>query len=114
MPEPVALHVSACTRCGALDPGGRESCPGCGGALAPRAVSGRGTLVSWTMVRRPPAGFDAGGPYAVALIELAEGVRITARLAAHDVEPALGAAVTVSAVSGDVPVARVDAATHAH
>jgi uncharacterized OB-fold protein len=114
MPEPVALHVSACTRCGALDPGGRASCAGCGGALAPRAVSGRGTLVSWTIVRRPPAGFDADGPYAVALIELAEGMRITARLAAHAAEPALGAAVTVRAVAGDVPVASVDAETHAH
>lgn len=105
MAEPAALHVGACTRCGALDPGGRESCPGCGGALAPRALSGRGTLVSWTLVRRPPAGFHADGPYAVALIELAEGVRITARLAARDAEPAVGAAVTVSAVVGEVPVA---------
>lgn len=113
MPEAVALHVSACTRCGALDPGGRASCSGCGGELAPRAVSGRGTLLSWTLVRRPPAGFDADGPYAVALIELAEGVRITARLVPYDPAMELGAHVVVSGGAGEVASARVQARTDA-
>jgi uncharacterized OB-fold protein len=107
MAEPIAFHVSACARCGALDPGGRASCPGCGGELLSRAVSGRGSLLSWTIVRRPPAGFDAGGPYAVALVELDEGVRVTARLERHDPEPMLGQRVMVSAVAGGVPVASV-------
>jgi hypothetical protein len=113
MPEPVALHVSACTRCGALDPGGRASCPGCGGELTPHAVSGRGTLLSWTLVRRPPAGFDADGPYAVALIELDEGVRITARLAPYEPATELGAHVVVSGAAGEVATARVQALTDA-
>ena len=110
MPEaPIArdepLTVPACTACGALDPGGRATCAGCGGALAPRAVSGRGTLLTWTVIRRPPAGHDADGPYAVALVALEEGVRITARLARHEPEPAPGAPVRVSAGPGGVPVA---------
>ena len=79
-----------------------------------RAVSGRGTLVSWTLVRRPPAGCDADGPYAVALVELDEGVRVTARLERHNPEPELGQRMMVSAVVGGVPVARVVADPHAH
>ena len=113
MPEGGALHLSACTGCGVLDPGGRASCPFCGGAFVPRAVSGRGTLVSWTLVRRPPAGFDADGPYAVALIELEEGVRITARLAVHDPEPAMSAPVLVRGEAGALPDASVRAAADA-
>lgn len=109
MPDAPALTVPGCTTCGALDPGGRTRCAACGGALEPRAVSGRGTLLTWTLVRRPPAGFDAAGPLAVALIELAEGVRITATLACHDPEPALGAPVVVTAAAGAVPLATVAA-----
>ena len=109
MPETAPLKVLGCLDCGALDPGGRSRCAACGGELAPRSVSGRGTLVTWTLVRRPPAGFDTAGPMAVALVELEEGVRITARLEPYDPEPVLGTAVTVRGVSGTVPVATVQA-----
>lgn len=113
MPERGALQLAACTVCDVLDPGGRASCPICGGELAPRALSGRGTLLSWTLVRRPPAGFDADGPYAVALVELDEGVRVTARLDRLDCEPAIGARVRVSGAAGAVPSVTVDAFTDA-
>ena len=105
MPETaIDFQVLTCTRCGTLDAGGRASCPFCGGTLEPRAVSGRGTLVTWTLIRRPPAGIDLPAPYAVAVVELAEGVRITARLARFDPEPALGSPVQVIGVDGPLPV----------
>lgn len=108
MPEAaVDFKVLTCTRCGALDPGGRASCPACGGDLEPRAASGRGTLVTWTLVRRPPAGIDLPAPYAVAVVELDEGVRITARLARFEPEPALGSPVRVIGVDGPLPVVDV-------
>ena len=67
-------------------------------------MSGRGTLITWTLIRRPPAGIDLPAPYAVAVVELAEGVRITARLARYEPEPALGSPVHVTGVDGPLPV----------
>jgi len=103
-----AFTMPACGACGALDAGGRESCAGCGGTLAPRPVSGRGTLLAWTLIRRPPAGFDAEGPYAVALIALDEGVRLTARLAAHEPQPPAGARVRLARDAGGAAIAQLE------
>ena len=100
-----ALHVLTCEDCGAHDPGGRSRCAACGGALAPQRVDGGGTLLTWTRVRRPPAGFDAAGPYSVALVELDEGLRITARLVNDDPEPPLGARLRLEDGEGGLPLA---------
>ena len=79
MPEEIA--VLRCTACDRLDPGPRLICPGCGSTdLAIQSVPGRGTLVTWTEIRRPPAGMDADGPYKVAVVALAAGVQVTGRL----------------------------------
>ena len=43
-------------------------------------LSGRGRLLSWTVIRVAPARYASEAPYAVGLLELAEGPRITARL----------------------------------
>ena len=104
MPEG-GLHVLTCEDCGAHDPGGRSICVVCGGRLSPRRVGGNGTLITWTRVRRPPAGFDTAGPYSVALVELDEGVRITARLVEDDPEPPLGARLRLEDGDGGVPLA---------
>jgi uncharacterized OB-fold protein len=71
-------------------------------------VSGRGSLITWTLIRRPPAGILLPAPYAVAVVELAEGIRITARLASYEPEPALGSAVRVTGVDGPLPVVELE------
>lgn len=56
-------------------------CPRCGGRdVAPRAVSGRGTVWSFTVNHHPWDGSDE--PWAVVLVELAEqpGLRLTSNL----------------------------------
>ena len=78
------VTVLRCVECGQLDPGPRDLCPKCFGTLAPHVVPGDGTLVSWTMIRRPPAAFRAEGAYAVALVALDAGCQITGRLANPD------------------------------
>ncbi|KOF52029.1 MULTISPECIES: Zn-ribbon domain-containing OB-fold protein [unclassified Achromobacter] len=56
----------------------RMICPHCGGGeLAWTSPSGRGTVYSTTTVRRKP---EAGGDYNVALVDLAEGVRLMSRV----------------------------------
>jgi uncharacterized OB-fold protein len=80
MPEPT-VAVMRCPTCKRLDPGPRDLCPHCFAALAPHEAAGTGTLVSWTMIRRPPIAFKADGAYAVAVVRLDAGVQVTGRLA---------------------------------
>ncbi|MBI4380371.1 MAG: OB-fold domain-containing protein [candidate division NC10 bacterium] len=41
---------------------------------------GRGRLLSFTTIRVPPARFRGQEPYDIAVIDLEEGLRVTARL----------------------------------
>jgi uncharacterized OB-fold protein len=43
-------------------------------------LSGRGTLTSFTTIRVPPTAFQGQEPYDIAVIDLEEGLRVTARL----------------------------------
>jgi uncharacterized protein len=60
-----------------------RTCPSCGSAdLDPVVVSGRGTLVSWAVVHQAPVpSLAAAVPYLTAVVELAEGPWLLARLA---------------------------------
>jgi uncharacterized OB-fold protein len=92
--KPGMVEVLRCGACGALDAGPREICPRCHeAALQRHAVAGEGTLLTWTVIRRPPAAFRAEGSYAVAVIELDAGVKVTGRLEAPDDVKGLGARV---------------------
>lgn len=68
----------------------RDVCPHCAEpAQTEFALSGRGTVYSYTTVFDPPTGFEAYAPYPVALVKLEEGPMVTAQLtdvAAHDVQ----------------------------
>jgi uncharacterized OB-fold protein len=90
------VPVLRCVDCGTLDSGPRDLCPKCFGALAPVSVAGDGTLMSWTMIRRPPAAFRAEGTYAVALVKLDAGCQITGRLANPDEHATPGKRVTAT------------------
>lgn len=79
------LLVQRCEECGRLRHPPRPMCPHCT-SLAWTAVpaSGRGTVVSFVLPRHPQwPWFD--DDYVVALVELAEGVRIVSNLV--DVAP---------------------------
>lgn len=81
------LEVPAlrCRGCGALDAGPRLLCPRCHGReLEPHPVEGRGVLLSWTIIRRAPAKLKDRVPYAVCVVDLDGGVRVTGRLQSVD------------------------------
>ena len=69
------LTLQRCSSCGHLQHYPRLLCVHCGGrALVDVTASGRGTVRSFTIIRRAvSAAFEADVPYVVALIELAEG-----------------------------------------
>lgn len=72
-----------CNDCGALDIGPREMCGACGSAdLRGHDVPGEGILASWTVIRRAPTRFRGEAPYAIGIVDLSSGLRITGRLSA--------------------------------
>jgi uncharacterized OB-fold protein len=75
------LEASRCTGCAALHFPPRAICPSCRSReMQPHNLSGRGTVYSYTLVYQAPEGFGDYVPYAVALVDLEEGPRLTAQL----------------------------------
>lgn len=60
-----------------------------------RTVSGRGTIYSYSIVRRAPSQAFADVPYTVALVDLDEGVRMMARVSDISENVRIGATVKV-------------------
>jgi uncharacterized OB-fold protein len=78
------LMVLRCQACGFHAHPSPDRCPRCGErALAPERMSGRGSVYSFTIVRRAfHPGFADDLPYVLALIELPEqpGLRVVSRV----------------------------------
>lgn len=71
-------RIQKCTGCGTHVFQPRVMCPACAGdAFDWVAPSGGGTVYSTTVIRRRP---ERGGDFNVALIDLAEGVRMMSRV----------------------------------
>lgn len=88
-----------CAACGKLSLEAGRPCPFCGApGGSPVVVSGRGRLLSWTVIRVAPARFAAEAPYAVGLLELPEGLRLTARLEGDPERFTAGQAVALASV----------------
>ncbi len=85
------LVGSRCTACGEVAFPKQTSCPACTAAAGQDiALATEGTLWTWTVQRfppptppyvAPPGGFK---PYGVGYVELADGVRVEARLTEND------------------------------
>lgn len=76
------LRFQRCTACGVFRHVPRQTCAACGAWDWEWArSSGRGTVFTWTVVRRPmhPA-FAAEVPYAPVVVEMDEGVRIVSQV----------------------------------
>ncbi len=101
------VNVLRCSNCGTLDAGPREICPSCHErALQRHEVAGDGRLLTWTIIRRPPAAFRSEGSYAVAVIELDAGVKVTGRLESPEDVKDLGTRVTLARSRDGVAIFR--------
>jgi enoyl-CoA hydratase len=100
------LRFQRCSSCGTWRHVPRETCPDCGSTQFEwQPSSGHGYLYTWTDVERPlhPA-FNGDAPYAPAVIEMDEGVRIVSQVI--DCPPAelsirMRVAVTFDHANGD-------------
>ncbi len=104
VPQRYRLLGQRCGKCGRLIFPRRDACPSCGSnELEETALPRRGEVYSYTIIARgsSPTEFKAqqemAGEYSVAIVELAEGLRIIAQLT--DVDP--------TKVSVGMPVAMV-------
>lgn len=72
--------VAHCELCGRLTFPPKANCPDCGAVgMGWHPVSGDATVYSATVVHAAPALFSALGPYALVVLDLAEGVRLVTR-----------------------------------
>jgi uncharacterized OB-fold protein len=93
------LRGRRCAGCGTLSVPSGAACPSCGAAGGTDLeLSGRGRLLSWTVIRVAPARYAAEAPYAVGLLELAEGARLTARIEGDPTALAAGQPMVLASV----------------
>ncbi len=73
---------SACTTCKALYFPPRGFCPACRrkGKLQDHQFKGEGKILTYTVIRTAPEGFEEYAPYAIAIIELEGGVTISGQV----------------------------------
>jgi uncharacterized OB-fold protein len=70
-----------CGGCGALAIPPKEFCEACHQrAWQPLALSGEGTIASFTVIRVAPRAHAADAPYAIAAVQLKEGVSLLGRV----------------------------------
>ena len=105
MRERGRVTVARCPRCGAEDGSAPARCRRCGSdGLEQVDVPGTGRLVSWTVVRRPSGPFAHREAFAVALVDLEAGPRVTGNLEGWERDPPLGAAVGVVGDIDGIPL----------
>lgn len=100
------LMGTRCTKCGAIYLPPRAICPACHSEeLEWIEMSGQGTLAAFSSVFIGPSalqaeGYDRNNPYCAGIVELAEGVKISARVlgvdAKHPANIAIGTPLTVA------------------
>src|SRR5512136_684197 len=81
IPQRYRLEAGKCQGCGFICFPPRLVCPQCGGrTFEPTRLTGSGKLLTYTIIRVPPAPFEDQAPYAVGIAELDDGVRLTAQV----------------------------------
>jgi hypothetical protein len=81
IPQRYRLEANKCTGCSKVHFPPRLVCDECGNReFEPVRLDREGTLLTYTIIRVAPGQFVDQAPYAVGILELANGVRITAQL----------------------------------
>ncbi len=72
-----------CTKCGWSDYYNAETCPRCNVPVKQSSFRGHGKIVTFTIIRYPPRGFEKDVPFVVGIIDLENGPRVIARIKAN-------------------------------
>jgi uncharacterized OB-fold protein len=80
-PQRYRLEAAKCTECGKVLYPPRLVCPECGARDFTNEILPRnGKVLTYTVIRVPPAGFTEQTPLPLALVELENGVRIMVQI----------------------------------
>ncbi|VVC00756.1 Uncharacterised protein [uncultured archaeon] len=82
IPDRYRLQGTACENCKTNYFPSRKLCPKCRrkGKIVMKQFSGKGKIYSFTEVSSGPVGFELEAPYVLAIVELAEGPRLTTQI----------------------------------
>lgn len=87
IPERYRLEASKCNKCNHICFPEKLSCPECGSRTFTKInLSGNGKILTHTIIRIAPEGFNDQVPYAIGIIKLEEGVQIMAQITDCDPE----------------------------
>jgi uncharacterized OB-fold protein len=85
IPQRYRLEANRCSGCNQKFFPPRRICPECGDQrLEPAKLAERGKLLTYTIVRVPPSQFKDQAPYAVGIVELEDGVKLTGQIVDTD------------------------------
>ena len=81
IPQRYRMEAGKCARCGKVFFPPRLVCDACNSReFEEITLSDEGEIVSYTVIRTPPSGFEDEAPYAMGIIELDGGGRVTAQI----------------------------------
>ena len=87
IPERYRMEAGKCRKCGEISFPSRLICPACNHMEFDLVnLSGKGKLLTHTIIRTAPEGFGDFAPYAVGIVELEEGVMIMGQITDCDPE----------------------------
>ena len=103
------LRLQRCSACAAVPEFPRIACPRCLAELEWTTASGRGHIVSFTVIRRAHRPrFEQELPIVFAVVELAEGVQVVSSLVGDErLEARIGAGVVVARGWSELPQFRL-------
>ena len=81
IPQRYRYEAAKCAACGKIHFPPRLVCSACRGTVFTKtALAPEGEVETFTIIRVPPSGFGAEAPYAVGIIRLDDGVKVTAQI----------------------------------
>ena len=94
--NPVNLFGVVCPKCHWSDFFKVQTCPLCLTAVTSTSFPGRGRIVTYTVIRYPPSGFEREAPYVVGIIDLDDGPTVIGRVRAEPEKVDIGLTVHFS------------------
>lgn len=87
IPQRYRYEANKCNFCGHINFPPRLICPECKGReFESTKIAEKGTVLTYTIIRVAPQQFADQAPYAVGIIELEDGVRLTGQIVDCDFE----------------------------
>jgi len=86
MPQRYRFEANKCNKCSKVMFPPRVVCPACGSRdFISTHINDQGKILAFTVIRVAPSGFSDQAPYAIAIVDLGEGVKILCQIT--DIEP---------------------------